>query len=361
VSELTVCITGGAGCLGSHLTAILQRHGFKVVVLSRLGRFACPELIEDIAEIEYGDIRDELIVDRVLKRSDVLVHYAGLLSIKDSCGDFDAFNSVNIGGAENIINVLKRGRHRVAKVVLASSASVYGEGEYLCQTCGLVQPQSRVPGFRLEDSEQFSPTCPVCLGAIEPVPTHENAQCLGLSAYALTKKAQEDLFWDGCESLGLPVAIFRYSTVYGEGQSLVRPYSQILMQLMNNTAPTIHEDGNQSRDFIYAADAVDATRLWLESSNSSGIFNVGSGTQRSVMNFVSGLSNAIFELSGAHCPAPLIDRQVMPGEIRQLILNCEKIENLGFRAQSKWPEGITRLVNWFHAKYAAPSDKVIVV
>jgi len=330
----------------------LQRHGYHLVILSRHGKFACPELISDVTDLEYGDIRHEATLERVLKRCDVLVHYCGLLGIGESNGDPESFNSVNIGGAESVITVLKRGRHSIGKVVLASSASVYGEGQYRCQSCGLVQPQSRSPGTKpqSEHGNEFSPSCPSCLGAIETVATCESAQRLGLSAYALTKKAQEDIFWDGCASLSLPIAVFRYGTVFGEGQSLVRPYSKILMQLVENEAPIIHEDGKQSRDFINAADAVASTLLWLEESNSSGIFNVGSGVRTSVINFVMKLSNAVFELTGARPPSPIIDWRLMPGEVRHLSLNCQKLEDMGFRAEIGLEEGVEHLVKWFLLK-----------
>jgi dTDP-L-rhamnose 4-epimerase len=175
----------------------------------------------------------------------------------------------------------------------------------------------------------------------------------------VSKKAQEPLLWEGCRSIDLPIAIFRYGTVYGEGQSMDRPYSKIAHQLIHGHSATIHEDGNQSRDYIYAGDAVRAPLLWLRSDQRSNIFNVGSGNLTTIAHFVSQLRRAIGHYAGVAQVDPIVDYQVMPSEPRRLSLDCSKARLLGMQASTEMNEGIQRFSSWFVTEHCPEPRKVM--
>ena len=122
---------------------------------------------------------------------------------------------------------------------------------------------------------------------LTPIATDENSLCIPQSVYAVNKLYQEKILMLMGSNLNIDTTCLRYQNVYGPGQSLINPYTGILSvfstRILNNNDIEIYEDGEQSRDFIYIDDVVDATILALENKRSSGhIFNIGSGKAVSV-------------------------------------------------------------------------------
>jgi dTDP-L-rhamnose 4-epimerase len=162
-----------------------------------------------------------------------------------------------------MLDYLANHKHNVAKIILASSRSVYGEGAYLCARCGLVFPSVR--SEEMFRSKRWQQECPTCKGVIAATATREDAKTAPASIYAATKLAQEDLVRIAGNALGIPTVIFRFQNVYGEGQSLKNPYTGILSifsnQLRAGKTVSLYEDGQESRDFIHVSDVARAVVL----------------------------------------------------------------------------------------------------
>jgi len=163
---------------------------------------------------------------------------------------------------------------------VASSMSIYGEGAYQCDDCGMVYPSLRSEE-RLRRRE-WEMTCPNCGKEVTPVPTDETKPLQPTSIYAVTKKDQEEMSLAVGRAYGIPTVALRYFNVYGPRQSLNNPYTGVCAifsaRIKNNNPPLIFEDGLQSRDFVSVHDVVAANILAMESSNVDyEVFNVGTG------------------------------------------------------------------------------------
>jgi dTDP-L-rhamnose 4-epimerase len=269
---VNVLVTGGAGFIGRHLVKRLVGAGYSVRVLDSLseqihGPSASepPELTG--AEFVHGDVRDAECLAVALVDIDAVVHLAAETGVGQSMYEAERYVDANDRGTACLVQALVRCQ-RPVRVVLASSRAVYGEGLYRCQHCGEVSPPPR-DGSALGRGV-WNLVCPVCGGAIDPLPTHEEARTDPGSVYAATKLAQEHLCRILGTAYGLSWVILRYFNVYGPGQSLSNPYTGILStfhaRAAHGNAIEVYEDGRESRDFVFVDDVVEATRLALCSS-----------------------------------------------------------------------------------------------
>jgi dTDP-L-rhamnose 4-epimerase len=401
-----IVITGGTGFIGSHLTAGLLHAGHKVIALSRTKRFSVPDILtkEEIAEVEIvqGDMTDAESMLDLVNRSDVIFHKAANQGVSALVENAQDYLNTNIGAAATLVDVLRRSRSKPRMIVLGSSVSVYGEGCYACPSCGIVRPalrytrpdKSALPvksapvgkrgqtdknvqagkreqagtsvdvgkseqagtsvdvGKSEQVSVSWNPPCPKCGGNIEPVPTGENAERLGESVYAVAKKAQEDLLSGACSLYGITLVNMRYGTIIGAGQSWHNPFTRFLDLLSAGDCPALHEDGCQTRDFIFVEDVVAANLLALEKVKSSvNNFNAGSGRQVTLLEFTRGLAQLISSSLGTPLCEPNLDQTFIPGDIRHCYVSCEKISHeLGFKAATSLEDGSRQLVDWYLRK-----------
>ena len=376
-----IVITGGTGFIGSHLTAGLLHAGHKVIALSRTKRFSVPELLtkEEVAEVEIvqGDMTDAESMLELVNRSDVIFHKAANQGVSALVENAQDYLNTNIGAAATLVDVLRKSRSKPRMIVLGSSVSVYGEGCYACPSCGIVRPPLRYAcadknveaGKSVDKSMQASvnwnPPCPKCGGRVEPVPTGENAERLGESVYAVAKKAQEDLLSGACSLYGITLVNMRYGTIIGAGQSWHNPFTRFLDLLSAGDSPALHEDGCQTRDFIFVEDVVTANLLALEKVK-SGVnnFNAGSGRQVTLLEFTRGLAQLISSSLGTPLCEPILDQTFIPGDIRHCHVSCEKINReLGFKAATSLEDGSRQLVDWYlrKKKVAASQGRVKAV
>ncbi len=229
-----ILITGGAGFIGTRLTALALAQCHRVRVLDNLSPqiHASPDefQVQEGAEFIRGDVNVRTDVERALEGVDTIIHLAAETGTGQSMYEIDRYYRVNVQGTALLFDVLANSSHSVRKIVLSSSRSVYGEGAYLCRNC---EPQGarRFPGPRTPKqlaAHQWTSRCPECGGAIEATATREDDPLAPSSIYAATKLAQEELVRVACGSLGIAHAILRFQNVYGEGQSLTNPYTGIL-------------------------------------------------------------------------------------------------------------------------------------
>ena len=350
-----ILITGGAGFIGSNLSLTLIQKGHQITVLDNLSEQIHGEDSESselynriINKVKFikGDVRNREDWLKALAGQEVVVHFAAETGTGQSMYEIEKYTDVNIKGTAIFLDILANDKnHRVEKIIIASSRSIYGEGKYECAIHGIIYPKERSEKDMLE--KDFAVKCPICNSNALLRATDENSKIHPSSIYGLTKQAQEDMCMIAGKSLNIPVVAFRYQNVYGPGQSLSNPYTGILSifstRIKNGNNINIFEDGLESRDFVYIQDVVDATILGIEKESANfNIYNVGSGVRTSVLEVAETLvgqykSKVNYSVSG----------NFRLGDIRDNYADLGKIRNeLGFAPKISFQEGIHQFCDW---------------
>ncbi len=301
-----ILVTGGAGFVGSVLVRRLVESGARVTVLDDLftGR---RDSVPTAAEFVEGSVTDEAIVNDLVKRNSLVFHLAARNIIASTANPRDDF-ATNIGGTLNVLLAAREAD--VERVIYTSSASVYGN------------PRS--------------------------IPINEEDGLATLSPYAVSKLAGENYCLSFYESYGLPIAVVRYSNVFGPHQTPENPYcgvvSKFIMSVYAGNPLAIHGDGGQTRDFTFVEDAVGATLLAATHPRAEGeVFNVGTGVETSVND----LAAAIGRVTGRPVIRQQIDRRDVDN-IRRRVVNIEKIRRmLRWSPQVTLERGLEETVRWF--------------
>jgi dTDP-L-rhamnose 4-epimerase len=359
-----VLITGGLGFIGRHVAELLVGQGRQVLLFDNLSpqtHGAVPRIAADglvghpRVEVYRGDVRQPADWERVLPEVRYVVHMAAETGTAQSMCEITRYTEANVGGTAALLNYLANREHKIAKIVLGSSRSVYGEGAYRCAQCGLVYPPMR--GEESLGSSQWDPLCPSCQDSIESVATPEDGKLAPASIYAATKLAQEDLVRIASRALGIPAVILRMQNVYGEGQSLKNPYTGILSifsnQLRLGKTLNLYEDGQESRDFVHVSDAARAVALALSTEAADGCtLNVGSGCATTIAEVASLLS----ERFGSKAD-PVISSQYRLGDIRHAIADLSMIQSrLGFAPLLSLEKGLDRFTEWVKTQPVEPDQ-----
>jgi UDP-glucose 4-epimerase len=310
-----VVVTGGAGFIGSTIVARLLAFGARVRVVDDFSTGARDNLpgAEPDLEVTEGTVTDSGVVREALTGADIVIHAAArniIVSTRDPREDFD----VNAGGT---LNVLLAARELgLTRVVYSSSCSVYGNPRYL--------------------------------------PIAEDEPVNLLSPYAVSKFAGEGYCHAFYESYDVPTAVVRYSNVFGPGQRSDNPYSGVIAKIfqaaMANQPPKIHGDGEQTRDYTYVDDAVEATLRAAVSAKAVGqVYNVGTGRETAVNRLVS----LIVELCGSTSRPDHVDRRDIDN-IRRRVVNIEKIRReLRWTPTTTLEDGLRETYAWLQSQRAA--------
>jgi dTDP-L-rhamnose 4-epimerase len=342
-------VTGGAGLIGSHIVDLLQAQGLSVRVLDNLEpqthRGGKPPwlqaAIRNGAEFVEGDIRDREVVESALDGIEAVFHQAAYGGYMPEISKYVAVNSF---GTAQLLEIIREKNLGVRKIIVASSQVVYPEGAGECPRHGLVFPGLR-PVEQLRRGD-FSVRCPVCQSPTKSVPTPEFAPVGGETVYAITKVDQEKLVLTWGRQVGIPTVALRYSCTFGPRQSIFNPYTGVIAifctRLLNNLAPVIYEDGEQTRDFSFVEDIARANFLAATSDELDGkAVNVGSGRAVRIRQVAEMISDALqIRL------APVMNREFRPGEIRHLISDTTVIRNAGYTPAVGLEEGIERYLEW---------------
>ena len=347
-----VLITGGAGFIGSHLSNKLVNLGYNVTVLDNLstqihGRKRDSFLYRSInnnVKFILGDVRKKSDLRKAIKNQAIIFHLAAETGTTQSMMEISKYTSVNTLGTANLLEILLKENHSIKKIILASSRSVYGEGKYICKKDGIIFPDQRNKNHL--DNGIFEHVCPLCNKKLIASSTDEKSKINPLSIYAITKYQQEQLIFKAGDILDLPVVVLRYQNVYGPGQSLTNPYTGILSvfstRILNHNNLEIYEDGNESRDFVFIDDVINANILSLKEEANNHIFNVGSGnmiTINKVANVLKTLYNCSSEI--------LITGKYRLGDIRHNYADITKIKSiLGFYPSIDFQTGVAKFVDW---------------
>jgi len=352
-----ILVTGGAGFIGSHLVDALLEEGHEVRVLDNLDpqvhgtEQKIPEYLNKEVEFILGDIRNRNEIRKVVKDVEIIFHEASAVGVGQSMYEVERYIHVNTFGTAVLWDVLINEPNKVRKVIVASSMSNYGEGEYECDNCGIVHPKLR----SLEQLKKYKweMTCPKCGLECKPISTCEEKYLAPTSIYAISKKDQEEMSLILGRAYNIPVVALRYFNVYGPRQALSNPYTGVAAifssRILNNNPPLIFEDGLQSRDFIHVKDIVRANLLAMKNNRADyQVFNIGCGRPITVLEMASLLIN---KLNVALTPK--IVNKFREGDIRHCFANISKIkEELGFEAQISFEEGIDDLISWVKTQSA---------
>src|SRR3954453_10307149 len=285
---MKILVTGGAGFIGTHLVRTLVERGEQVVVLDSLEEQvhhgAAPDLPESV-ELIVGDVGDAEAADRALDGVDRVVHLAAAVGVGQSMYEIARYTRLNTMSTAAFLERLVAQRPMPARLVGASSMSIYGEGECLCAEHGRTAPTPRPEEQLL--ARQWELTCPQCGAPLEPVGTSETKPLIPTSIYAINKRDHEEMALVTGAAYGIPAVALRFFNVYGPGQALSNPYTGVAAifasRLLNRRPPVVFEDGNQSPDFVHVSDIVRGIVLAMESDNATGrALNLGTGSPTTV-------------------------------------------------------------------------------
>lgn len=303
-------VTGGAGFLGSNVVDALLAGGDKVTVYDDFSTGSKKNVFDwnpkDVKVVE-GDVRDGKDLVKVAKGCDYLLHFASIPGVQRSVDDPETTLSVNVIGTMNALLAAREAK--VKRVVVASSAAVYGESPVL--------------------------------------PKEETMLPTPYSPYGAGMLAGEDLARVFYTTYRLETVCLRFFNLYGPRQDVTSEHSGVVARfvqcLLTGKTPVIYGDGKQSRDFTYVSDAVDAVRLACTAPKAEGeVFNIGTGNRVTV----SGLLNLI---------GTLLEREIVPtyadprpGDIRHSLAEVTKAQEvLGFRPRVSIQVGLVKTLAWY--------------
>ena len=294
----TVLVTGGAGFIGSHLARRLV-DDCELRVLDDCSN-GDPRAVPDGATFIEGDVRDESAVADAVAGADAVFHQAGLVSVSKSVDLPAVTHAVNATGT---LRVLEAARRADARVVLASSAAVYG------------RPES-VPVTEAHPKRPASP--------------------YGLSK--LTADHQARLYAD---LYGLPTVALRYFNVYGPGGT--SDYAGVIRAFLDQARDggplTVHGDGSQTRDFVHVSDVVDANLAAATTDCVGGAYNVGTGTAHSIGELAEFVREAV------DGEPEVVHTEGRSGDIDHSRADLSRARaDLGFEPTVGLPAGLRRLL-----------------
>jgi len=312
-------VTGGAGFIGSNTVDELVRRGESVVVLDDLSAGKEDNLAEVRNKISFikGSVNDIEAVRRSMQEADYVIHFAARTSVPRSVKDPLETNRVNVEGTLNVLLAARDAK--VKRVVLAASSSAYGE----------------------------TPTLP----KVETMPPEP------ISPYGVSKYAGELYAQVFGRVYGLQTVSLRFFNVFGPRQDPGSPYSGVLSKFctafLEGAEPVVFGDGEQTRDFTYIENVVQATLLACEAPGASGkVFNVGTGARISLNQTLELLR----EISGA--PLAAKNEPAREGDIRdsQADLTLSR-DLLGYRPTVEFAEGLRRTFHWYQETEARARTK----
>jgi UDP-glucose 4-epimerase len=297
-------VTGGAGFIGSHLVDALVKRGDQVTVIDNLSSGRRENLATptgEQAELVEADVTDAPLVTETVERQrpELVFHLAAQIDVRRSVTDPVYDLTVNVGGT---LNLLEAARRTDARFVLASTGgAVYGEGSGL------------------------------------ELPLDERAQCRPDAPYGQSKFAAEGYASLYGRLYGLKATALRLGNVYGPRQDPFGEAGVVAIfcgALLTDGTPRVFGDGHQTRDYVYVGDVVDAF-LAAASSEATGVYNVGTGVETSVLE--------LGEVIGGVCERPFEPELAppRPGEVRRIAIDSALAEaELGWSARTPLVDGL---------------------
>jgi len=306
MKDKNIIVTGGLGFIGSHLTDRLLKDGNRVTVIDDFSTGSINNLSmkdhEDL-EIIKGDITS-LDLEKIFEGKDYIFHQAALASVGESIKDPIKCHEINATGTLQILQAAKK--CNIIKVLNASTSAVYGDN----------------PNMPLKESENPKP----------------------LSPYAASKVSAEYYCQVYTECYGLETASLRYFNVFGPRQNPESEYAAVIPRfiqaILAGDKPVIYGDGNQTRDFIYVKDVVEANLLIAE-SKFTGPINVATGENITINRLLELIEDIVdVKIDPAY-------QDPRPGDIKDSRADISLLESLGFKSATKLKSGLEKTIKWF--------------
>ena len=302
-------VTGGAGFIGSHLTEELVQRGHQVRVVDDFSTGKKKNIASFLDKIELieGDIRDIEVCRQAAKGMDFVLHQAALTSVPYSIENPLLTNEINIKGTLNLL--LASRDATVQRYVFASSAAVYGDDPHL--------------------------------------PKKEEGVGASLSPYALSKRVGEMFCQLFTRTFGLSTVCLRYFNIFGPRQDPASQYASVIplfiSRMLKNEKPVIFGDGEQTRDFLFVSNVVEANMLAVKADSSEGeVFNIGYGEETSI-NELTRKINEILKMN----IRPAYD-EPRPGDIKGSFADISRARKmLKYEPAVDFSEGLKRTIRWY--------------
>ncbi len=310
-------VTGAAGFIASHLCRRLLKEGFKVVGIDSFTDFYPKRIKEknikplrkdENFEFITGDLND-LDLKKILKKTDYVFHHAAQAGVRKSWGDnFSVYLKNNIEATQKLLEVAKN--LNLKKFIYASSSSVYGN-------------------------------CP-------DLPMSETSPLHPFSPYGVTKLAAENLCLLYCKNYGVPSISLRFFTVYGPGQRPDMAFHKFFKAMAKDKQIPVYGDGNQTRDFTYIDDVIDANFASLKKGKVGEIYNIGGGTRKKLKDIFPLLENICQK------QVRLVRKEKQKGDVPHTFANIEKArKDLNYSPQIKLRDGLKEEWLWTKKLYSS--------
>lgn len=350
-----ILVTGGAGFVGSHMVDALVREGHTVRIFDNLTEQVhadgVPAYLNPEAELRQGDMRDLNAVSKAIEDIDVIFHLAAAVGVGQSMYQIARYMEVNTQGNANLLQAVLDSKLNLKKLIVASSMSIYGEGQYWCGEHGNMAPPPRTT--QQLKRKLWELACPICGASLKPVATTEDKPLQCTSVYALSKKDQEEMTLLFGRTYGLPVVAMRYFNIFGTRQALSNPYTGVAAifgsRLLNDNPPMIFEDGEQMRDFVSVHDVVEANLLAMKQSEADGkAVNIGSGRPITIREVASAMAREL-----EREVTPDVTGRYRAGDIRHCYADISLARKLlGYAPKYEFRDGVGELVEWLHSQTA---------
>jgi len=315
---MRVLVTGGAGFIGGHISESFVEEGHDLVAFDNLdpyydlgikkhnikvAREASQSEGAGSYELVEGDVRDEELVDELVADADYVYHQAAQAGVRTSVEEPRKVNSINVGGTLNFLESARE--HGVKRLVLASSSSVYGKPEYL-------------PYDEKHPREPVSP-------------------------YGVSKVAGEEYARVYHELHDLPVVALRYFTVYGPRMRPNMAFTNFVSRCLHGEPPVVYGDGEQTRDFTYVDDAVEANLALLDTDAADGeVMNIGSTDNISIIE----LARTVRDLIDPSLEIEFDERYEADAEHTHA--DASKAgDMIGYEPSTTIEEGARKFVEWY--------------
>lgn len=311
-------VTGAAGFIASRLCRRLLAEGYHVVGIDSFTDFyprwikeknIQPLMMDKNFEFIVQDIND-FDFKKILPRMDYVFHHAAQAGVRASWGEnFSVYTRNNIEATQRLLEEAKS--NRLKKFVYASSSSVYG-------------------------------ACP-------ELPMSESSPLIPYSPYGVTKLAAENLCFLYYQNYGLPSVSLRFFTVYGPGQRPDMAFHKFFKAIIENTTLAVYGDGQQTRDFTYIDDVIEANLSCLENGKAGEIYNIGGGAQKKLEEIVLILEEVCQK------KAKIKKEERQKGDVPHTLANIEKArKELRYSPQTELSQGLKEQWLWVQKLYSPP-------
>ncbi|MHB8683530.1 MAG: NAD-dependent epimerase/dehydratase family protein [Dehalococcoidia bacterium] len=319
VSGAKILVTGGAGFVGSHIVdQALEAGAAHVTVIDDFVRGRHENLAGAVAtgrvEVIDDDICDAALVDRLTEGCDLVFHQAAL-RITQCAEEPVRAVQVMINGTQHVLQAAVK--HRVKKLIAASSASVYGEPSYL----------------PMDEAHPFN----------------------NRTLYGAAKIANEQILRAYAEMYGLNYVALRYFNIYGPRMDIFGVYTEVLARWLDRIdageAPVIFGDGTQSMDLVYVGDVARANILAARSGATDDVFNVGTGTETTLRQ----LCDTLLRLFGRQDLVPRHEPERKVNPVRRRRASLDRVRAaIGYEPQTDLDAGLLAVIEWRRQALCTP-------